>query len=44
MLTMRTAIQIIQILGGALGVALVAYFAPSTYRAWKQNRRLRKSG
>lgn len=41
---MRTAIQIIQIFGGVLGVALVAYFTPSTYRAWKQERCLRKSG
>ena len=41
---MRTVIQILQIFGGALGVALVAYFTPSTYRAWKQDRRLQKSG
>lgn len=35
---MRTAIQITQILGGLLGVGLVAFFTPSTYRAWKETR------
>jgi hypothetical protein len=35
---MRTTIQILQIFGGVLGVSLVAYFTPSTYRTWKEAR------
>lgn len=35
---MRTTIQVLQIFGGVLGVSLVAYFTPSTYRTWKEER------
>lgn len=35
---MRTTIQILQIFGGVLSVSLVAYFTPTTYRTWKEER------
>jgi hypothetical protein len=41
---MRTTIQILQIFGGVLGIGLVAYFAPSTYRTWKEGRQQKGAG
>lgn len=40
---MRTTIQILQIFEGVLGVSLVAYFTPTMYRTWKEQRRQRKA-